>query len=1394
MKLLRILNTKVLPLILSAAILINVQIPLYAQQNPYAKQYTAVKDNTNVVNRKLELAITKAVTAPKLPYTLTFEEVSKAAAKAAKGNNLSQEDYSAIYNQYLTSLKNQDIQVAYVTALLRKEYNPEGLISYYQKKASKDGTACEGKLCYPVEVWMHGILRVIIYQATGQNTNDKQFKDNKEIMLTAVPHIYSIVAHYGLNRHDAYSLQKYLRFVLEDADKYCDNDTYMYDIAPGYAGGNGKADARQGKERRQRECEGIGKAMITLAMISPFEQDKNQNAQIIYDTVKDTYSDDYGAITLSTGINALMAVDNAKAYEFTEKLLTKDTLPTGSTFKAVKNFGGQLLDLLSISSWADKGIEAVNLSRGGGGRYLNNYNQTLQYIDEDYSRASGMSDFSLSVAKSSPSLGYNVSYRNVLEDIGIALGSTQNPAALTLSKKIIAQYIALEARRPLCLKAANYSPLAFETCSPSKNVHMPLVTGILQSAPIADSTAAKLINTLDWWDLNEGTQRRINNTVTDKYSGTVKRTLNEAKKKRNDSNQKIANASLWADILVSAIFVGALVKNIPSMARGISNAARTMRATVSGKGNLLKIVRANIKAGGVKPADIKMARQIKQAQAAEITKSESLLKQRGIKKDVYGNALKTSDAPAAAAPKAANATAPKNGNVSIQVIDNKGAATDIAASYSKGGKVKLEFNPANTNAPKAEGTLQESKNLFEQKNFFNNLTAQVGEGSGGGSGAISGGSFSPVIKPISAQPAPTAATQAFKPVQTGFTTPAENKIISAERLKKAAFSANINYYKNIASQFMRSLRTKTGAVTMAVNLSLTNPAMLNAASSGKIMPIIETISSYERAAAATSSAIRGAKTIAGDIKLYTSVLINTESKKILTVASFKKSLPVKSSYTRSFNLLGTSKYVLSSYLWLSALSLPPASAASKPVIYTKEEVIPLKREYSQESKPARASMGYQSLASSSAQRIDAALLNGEVISDRTISQLAEAFSTTHAKEDISILSATDNIRKLEMIAPVISKSLFDRMLSFIISPNAQKNAEALLSNNNKKALDKLIAYRVKNNKIFDNFFEAIMLKKNNNPNHFFTLNNQKAFPRENFDPDIVLEHDDLLPSLINNFFQTSSFKNILIAKTANMLFQEKDALMARILSLTDEIAVLKSNNNSKTPIKPVLLGNKYQWEKFDVFRPENIVISIEQDKGDISLEIAKWIEKRNIPNSGTDYLKHLPAWIADQLKLTPENPGIFARDEQGVGYFIYNNQGTTRVRFSKHEMNPAKPHIHIERITKNAAWQGLLNESYHSGPANEVKSNAERARSLFEQDIPKTESQINNQALDVGEAFMPIAEYFGSDKAKKAAADISNTANKKQAVKDLFKILEEASLNKYFMKHLQELQAQGLVK
>jgi hypothetical protein len=459
-----------------------------------------------------------------------------------------------------------------------------------------------------------------------------------------------------------------------------------------------KSDAEKGKETRRKQCENVGKALVVLGMAGQTVQERGANAAIIYKVMKDTYKDDYGAITAMNGAAGLIAAGTVSSYNYLDRFLTVDTLKGATDFGTFWNGCKWVLDLLSVQKWIEKGTTVNNRLRGRGGRYLNQLGAVYQYIDEDAARAMGISDYQVGVMKTHPSLGYNIPYRNVLEDLGILVSTTGTKQGNQIAAKILSIY------------ASNVK----RSGNAMDEVHTPLVAGVLSTGVIKDANAqyaAQKINNLDWWDLNEATQRRVNNIAT-KYSGTLSRNKDAAKIKRNENNQKIIQAGFWADMAITAVFMGMLVASIPNMVRSAANFARNVsriRAiNAAGKGNLLKIVRVNIKASGIKPANVKMARQAKQAEAAEVARAERLLKQKGIKKDAYGNPLKQANA-----------------------ADVKTAAAKVKAAKQP----KAVKKTPQTEQVQFKVVTKEGQNALVNRN--GTLTAVVGEGSGG-SGAISG--------------------------------------------------------------------------------------------------------------------------------------------------------------------------------------------------------------------------------------------------------------------------------------------------------------------------------------------------------------------------------------------------------------------------------------------------------------------------------------------------------------------------------------------------------------------------------------------------------------------------------------------------------------------------------
>jgi len=580
---------KIVPLALAWLMLCEVSSPASAQ-------YVAVRDNTRVANNvsaALARAYKKSNPSDGL---LSFEQAKSIFAREDKQSKLTPQDYAALYGRYIKSVSAADVQVAAAYNSLKKEINLDGDLSYIYRKAGKSGKFCEGKKCFALNNYVQGFLRARLYDGAGLSAGTAaKFRWNSEIMLSAMPDIYWAVTNNGVNHADVAFLQKYLRFTVSKASDYCDNASYLADYAPGLAGADGRGKAVRGKEIRRQQCQNIGKAMVLLGLSVQSGKDKLEDSRLIYNVTKNTYKDDYGAITLSSGVAALIAIGTKGSYAYIDKILTEDTVRASHNFGNFKNGFNWFMDLLSVQSWIEKSTDVNNRLRGRGGRYLNPVSAMFQYLDEDYARASGVSDFSVSVARDNPSLGYNVPYGNVFEDLGVMISSTHTVQGRQIAQKIVNTYAAA------VKKDGNAG----------RDIHTPLVLGVLETGLLKNSSAqyaASKMNSLDWWDLNEATQRRVNNLAA-VYPGTVKRGISQAKIKRNERNQKIIQAGVWTDMMVSAFFVMSMVAELPSIVRSAAtltrNVGRIRAINEAGKADLLRFTRARIAQAPVKPAQIK---------------------------------------------------------------------------------------------------------------------------------------------------------------------------------------------------------------------------------------------------------------------------------------------------------------------------------------------------------------------------------------------------------------------------------------------------------------------------------------------------------------------------------------------------------------------------------------------------------------------------------------------------------------------------------------------------------------------------------------------------------------------------------------------------------------------
>jgi hypothetical protein len=226
----------------------------------------------------------------------------------------------------------------------------------------------------------------------------------------------------------------------------------------------------------------------------------------------------------------------------------------------------KLGDILSVQAYVNKAAEIGNkLSANGGGQYLNAVGLQFQYIDQAAVEKMGVSQ----------NAGLLAPYGNILEDIGYALSTSADKRAKAIASAAVKKYI----------DAINNGSTGYY------HVHMPLVVGALMGGAGRNyrdfSKAVNNFNKLSWWDLNEGTQRRIHNNMADlaskynvqnlwRYKGIDGNKLAQA--------QRLENASLegmWGDALAAAIFAGLVIIDLPATVRSINGLAKQIKGVTS---------------------------------------------------------------------------------------------------------------------------------------------------------------------------------------------------------------------------------------------------------------------------------------------------------------------------------------------------------------------------------------------------------------------------------------------------------------------------------------------------------------------------------------------------------------------------------------------------------------------------------------------------------------------------------------------------------------------------------------------------------------------------------------------------------------------------------------------
>ena len=365
----------------------------------------------------------------------------------------------------------------------------------------------------------------------------------------------TLVTEYGLHsEQDRKAAMKYFYTLLDLADKDCGSGFQL-----SYGSAAKRADQRQRQERQMNACASEVGGLPALAMLAKDGNEKKEAAERIYAFLKDKYNSNASSIVIPGATTALGVLGTPRAYALLEEFLTDETIPST---------GGNILNSLSFEGMAKNVLRGVSNLRGGNSRYLNRINEKFQYIDNGEASRQGWKSTQMNHEK------IQYPYGNLFEDIGrmLASQSKTNTAARRVAKSIVS-------------KANAY---AKNNENAAGDIHYPLVLGILDGWRAFGKTyiyepSPKLLNLFykgDWWDINEGTQRRVHRLAYEfakargwKWKAPQK---DQKKQDRYVYNARLMEIGSGADLASIPVAMGTLVASLPAMARGMSGAVKVL--------------------------------------------------------------------------------------------------------------------------------------------------------------------------------------------------------------------------------------------------------------------------------------------------------------------------------------------------------------------------------------------------------------------------------------------------------------------------------------------------------------------------------------------------------------------------------------------------------------------------------------------------------------------------------------------------------------------------------------------------------------------------------------------------------------------------------------------------
>ncbi|MBR4592496.1 MAG: hypothetical protein IKO35_04735, partial [Elusimicrobiaceae bacterium] len=384
--------------------------------------------------------------------------------------------------------------------------------------------------------------------------------EDKQPLTQVGQKLANLIMLYGLYyESDRTAIMNFFYDIIEKAHDDCDAATFEWGSQ------NHRSETRHAANIKGKVCAEELSTLPALAMLSKTidKESKDKAADAIYKLLKKEYDSTSGPLVMTSASVALGVLGTKYSYELFEKFLTDKTIPTG--FGNFFHFMGQPGQVA-----AQEGIRIANKIHGGNSRYLNRLNEGFQYLDKQAAREQGWTNLIDTPARQYPQ-------GNLFEDLGAILGdqSATNIHAHALAKKL--------------LKQAN--EYAREKTNAAGDIHYPVILGILDGyrnqKKFLNEASPALLNlfyTGDWWDINEGTQRRVHNKAyqfaqaAGKFSNWKKPTeFDKEKYERYVYNSRVMGIGQGFDVVYSAVMMGMLflsviefVNNLPNLIRFLS--------------------------------------------------------------------------------------------------------------------------------------------------------------------------------------------------------------------------------------------------------------------------------------------------------------------------------------------------------------------------------------------------------------------------------------------------------------------------------------------------------------------------------------------------------------------------------------------------------------------------------------------------------------------------------------------------------------------------------------------------------------------------------------------------------------------------------------------------------